>query len=728
MIIDSRNALEQEMLSDRVDIAVAGQELRLLANIFRALRNNWKWLVLAGVLGAVVGGAVSFQRDEKFEATAKVMINTQILVETNFTPVESGQPISTTVLESEIEVLRSLDLVEKVVDQFNLVNDPEFNANALPKGAAAKPKVVTDAQAARQSTAGGGETSDDLILDANPQPETLPFDAVREEIIANVAEQRTIEQTGNVSAVYAITFTSTDPQKAAILANALSQEYISASRNARIKTLELSQGWLQARTGDLQTRLSSLSVQREEFLLTAPYSPEEVDTIKARNVSDSRQLSVVRQELDAVMSDIGVLQDILRWGDIIQRATGALRISPEIGPILSNADTAPDTVRRQIREQLSQTIEQLALQSAEIEARLVDPEAAVAASRAVLVTQAARDAELSRIENDIIVAESIYQDFVSQLSRRTQLDRYLDDDARIISAARPALDPTEPNRRLYATVAGVLATLLAFVAVVVSEIRQPKLRNKSEFETTTDLPFLGVVPEIKDLPTQANILFSGAGSLDPVLIRFARKLRVSLLSEAAARGQIGHSRAVTHSPQVIAGAAAALGEGQSTMLIGLAVAFAEANETVLYIEFLGGNDSRLDHANPHPESPTTSPHIPRLSFVQVDLPEKEMNETQVILELHEQLTELRKSYDRIILDAPPILFRISSAQICQAADEIVQVGRWNHTSKSEIRSALQVLSNVGVSPVGVVATRFDLSGAKRYGDETIYFQRSRSAL
>jgi Mrp family chromosome partitioning ATPase len=54
----------------------------------------------------------------------------------------------------------------------------------------------------------------------------------------------------------------------------------------------------------------------------------------------------------------------------------------------------------------------------------------------------------------------------------------------------------------------------------------------------------------------------------------------------------------------------------------------------------------------------------------------------------------------------------------------VQIGRWNHTSKGEIRSALQTLSDADVTPIGVIATRFDLTQAKRYGDNTVYIQRA----
>jgi succinoglycan biosynthesis transport protein ExoP len=710
MKIDKRNTLEQEMLGNWVDIAVAGQELRLLGDLSRALRNRWKLLALAAIFGAVMGGLLSFQRDETFDATAQVMINTQILVETSFTPVESGQPISTTVLESEIEVLRSLDLVEKVVDRFNLVDDVEFNADAAPTGETTNaPETLSDQPTETTSTS----------INGNP-----PFDALREEIIATVAEKRTVNQVGNISAVYAITFNSKDPRKAAVLANALAEEYISASRDARIKTLELSQGWLQSRTEDLKLRLSTLSVQREQFLLSAPYSPEEVETIKARNISDSRQISATRQEIETLRADIAIMRDILTWGDIITRASAAQNTLPEMAQAIIIASENPQTARTQLRKIIASLIDQRDLQKSAIETAIKESESEIASSSAILVEQATRDAELSRIENDIVVAEAIYQDFVSQLTRRTQQDSYLDDDARIISSARPALDASEPNRQLYVIVASVLATIAAFITIIVSEIRQSKLRNRTEFELATDLPLLGIVPEIKDLPAQLQILHSGVGTLDPFLMEFARKLRVSVLAETMRRHKFQASRTDKHPMQVIAGVAACPDEGQSSALIALTVALAEANEFVLYVSFSDVDKSGAGSAIPRSVTPAPSSTSPRLSFLHINLSAQNKNETRIILEFKKQLDELRLTYDRIILDAPAILSRSCSTQICQYADEIVQIGRWNHTSKGEIRSALQTLSDADVTPIGVIATRFDLTQAKRYGDNTVYIQRA----
>ena len=65
MQVDSRKALEDELLGAGIDASVAQGELRTLGNMFRALRRSWRWIVLAGLLGGGSGFALSLAFEER---------------------------------------------------------------------------------------------------------------------------------------------------------------------------------------------------------------------------------------------------------------------------------------------------------------------------------------------------------------------------------------------------------------------------------------------------------------------------------------------------------------------------------------------------------------------------------------------------------------------------------------------------------------------------------------
>lgn len=85
------------------------------------------------VIGAILFGAIAYfitsSMTPKFTATATVMLqprDTNLLE--GIESVVSGLPFSDDVIRGEIVVLRSNNLVGRVVDELGLISDPEFNA------------------------------------------------------------------------------------------------------------------------------------------------------------------------------------------------------------------------------------------------------------------------------------------------------------------------------------------------------------------------------------------------------------------------------------------------------------------------------------------------------------------------------------------------------------------------------------------------------------------------
>ncbi|HNP15482.1 MAG TPA: Wzz/FepE/Etk N-terminal domain-containing protein, partial [Terrimesophilobacter sp.] len=280
--------------------------------MYRALKRSWFWVAFVGLLGGAASYALSLGLEERYTSVAQVMIETRVNEDTQFTPFLSNLPISLTSLESELEVLRSLDLVERVVDRLQLQDDPEFFD---PSG--------FEEELASPDAPGAANPSD--------------FNLQREQTIANVADRREIEQVGNISAVYAIRFTTSDARKSAALANMLAEEYVSTTRNEKLRSLELSQGWLTQRVSQLQERLSDLGVQLEQNLLSAPYSPDEIETIKARNVATERRLNQFESEARDIDATIGRINGLLSQGRPVLAAATLEQPSSDIEDLLAAA-------------------------------------------------------------------------------------------------------------------------------------------------------------------------------------------------------------------------------------------------------------------------------------------------------------------------------------------------------------------------------------------------------
>ncbi|WP_343080293.1 GumC family protein [Ostreiculturibacter nitratireducens] len=702
---ENERFLEKELLSQNLGADAGEAELHLVRDLSLALKRGIFWIILAAMLGGIGGLLLSSMMERKYTSIAQVMIDTRAPVATDFAPVVSGLPTSTTTLESELEVLRSLDLIEHIVDRFDLSNDPEFfSANSEP-------------------------TDEDL----SEEQQAL---VRREMTIEAVAKKRSIEQIGTISAVYAISFTTNDPKKSADLANALAQEYLKTTTAAKLRSLELSQGWLTERTSEMQESLSDLSVKLERHILAAPFSPEEVNTIKAKSLTVERRLRDRNEALPVMETKLGRAQ-VLRSIDRFDLAAREIAVpGSALALALQAYEVGSADAASRLESALDDTINSMQADRIKIRQEIIALEDELESMREILTEQARHDAETSRIENDITVAEAIYQDFVSQLSRRTQQERYLDADARVISAARPALDPSEPKRKVMAIQSAVLVMIAAVLVLVLRELRQNHLRTVREYEEATGLPLIGVIPQAEEVEIPTSALTTGPNAFSPRMMRFARKLAASVDAHPqmpSTQHRADTKRKSAKRATVIAGVAANPGEGLTLSMQMLAAAYAEAGENVLLVDLDFWN-SPYSTGSSRAKSDATGlldPTARAGSIVKTGwdtlsvLPATNCADNEgapITAEAFEgALSELSKTFDLILVDTAPLMHRIDAASLCRVADLSLLFVRWDTTTREAVTSTLKLLSDVGVTPSAVIATRVDTARISGFGERALYF-------
>src|SRR5215471_15128299 len=102
------------------------------ARAFLRLLNRRKWHI-AGVtvLVCALAGAILTQLMPEYRATALVMLDTRKAKVTNTPDVVGGLTLDIPAMQTEIEVLRSVSLLGRVVDKLRLDQDPEYGAKPI---------------------------------------------------------------------------------------------------------------------------------------------------------------------------------------------------------------------------------------------------------------------------------------------------------------------------------------------------------------------------------------------------------------------------------------------------------------------------------------------------------------------------------------------------------------------------------------------------------------------
>ncbi len=181
-----------------------------------------KWIILAiGLLFALIGGYYAYRvAVPKYTSTASLALQLNVEPLVDIESVVSGVSKEASSLQTELHVIKSRGLIAKLVNELDLLSDPEFNPTLRPEPTFSLSKVSSFLS----SLAGRDE----------PEPLTDAEKALRDQRQADAELTATVSVTSAaVSAsivrgtyIFSISATSTNRYKSQLMANTLAQLYI----------------------------------------------------------------------------------------------------------------------------------------------------------------------------------------------------------------------------------------------------------------------------------------------------------------------------------------------------------------------------------------------------------------------------------------------------------------------------------------------------------------------
>jgi capsular exopolysaccharide synthesis family protein len=79
------------------------------------------------------------------------------------------------------------------------------------------------------------------------------------------------------------------------------------------------------------------------------------------------------------------------------------------------------------------------------------------------------------------------------------------------------------------------------------------------------------------------------------------------------------------------------------------------------------------------------------------------------------LKEARRSYDLVLIDAPPLLAVADPAIIAPSVDSVVLTVRVNKNGRRPVENAVRILDDIDVTPAAVIVNGIDGEAKKTYG-------------
>jgi len=294
---------------------------------------------------------------------------------------------------------------------------------------------------------------------------------------------------------------------------------------------------------------------------------------------------------------------------------------------------------------------------------------------------------------------------------------------RIMQRAQPAYSPITPRRLQSIFMAALIGVGIGIGLVFLLEYIDDSIRYPEDITKGMGLKFFGVIPSAnwdpEDLRTHVLTNIDQKSGLAEAY----RNVRSSLLFSGTEKET--KTLVITSSvPR----------EGKTTTSLNLAVSLAQAGTRVLLVDadmrrgeihkFFGLEAGRglsdMLIGQVKPESVVQRTHIQNLDMVATGpFP---TNPAELVLrpELQSFITFAKRSYDRIIFDAPPLMAVSEAGILCSLVDGVVFVVWAGQTSKKLARLSIQILRGRGANLLGCILNNLEFGRVGYYYYSTYY--------
>ena len=732
-------------------------EIDLLA-LLSAARRGWHILLLGTLVGAGLGVANLVTTTPLYTAHVQISIGSSEAADTRALSGVTAPSAAETEITTEMQILRSEKIAERVVENLGLVDNPTF----LARPETGISHVVT---ALRQVN---GEIRDFLEARlSSGEIAPLPPSEADEDAAAQLAaisRLRSNMAVGQVerSRVLQVSYTSVSPQLSARIANGIAEAYIDDQMEAKYAASTRATEWLRERSEQLRQQSIRLDNQVELFrqengLIDAGgelVSDTELERLNQR-VSEARaaiiELEARRQRLD----------DVVAVGDpsVVVSATASQGITSDLraryletlrsyNALVSRLGDDHEQTQRRMRElqELQGLMFEEVKRYAEVtrsdldaaRVRLNNLEIAQAAAEERLGTDNAELIQLRELERNAETVRSLYTSFLQRYQQSLQQQEFTISDARILNPARPSGRPSSPEAATTVAIPTLLGFLLAAAWVALLHFRDNKLRSGEQLRTALGLEYLGELPRVRGLQTVTDRSKTGDGDETgrtvalPEILRYAADNPMTNFAETlrAGRMSVKLKNAGLARASVIGLVSGYPGEGKTTVSANLAALLAKQGASVMLIDAdlrnpgltrgLGGDlerglvDIRLEDADWR----DVHYHDPEIGLDIIPNKRGRVVHTSEVIggqSMERLIDMLASQYDYVILDLPPLGPVVDARAILHKLDGIFFVSAWGETNVGLVQKLLRADPRIQAKCFGAFLNMFDARKARAYG-------------
>jgi capsular exopolysaccharide synthesis family protein len=732
-----------------------GENVISVQRVVRAVRRRLGVMIAVFVLTFAVVAINSFQLKAAYTATSRVIINSRDRQIVDISSMISGLPANSAIVDTEVEILRSRTLIEKLVKRLDLVNNPEFNgAKAVPSD---WDQGVANFKAFIKGLLPFGKG--DAAASAAPVDPAEAEQAELDGVVSGVRNAIWVNRLGSTF-IIEISATSHDPKTAAKLANTLAEVYLDNQLDTKFKATRRAQEWLDERVGELRDELrdaesrveahrastgllrtggdtlTEQTIREINAQLTAAQSDYATKSARLRNMNEQMRAgagidSIAEAQNSSTIANLRAAQSALtaRKSDVVRRYDVK---HPEYQKVILEEQDNERQINAELRR-IASSLDQEVMIARE---RVNSLQGSLNRAKGELAQNNRAGVEQASLERDAQATRTLFEEFNNRFKETNELDGITEADAVVDSFAPIPGGPSFPNTNLNLMLGMMLGLALAGLVGLILELMDNYMSSPEEVEQVAGVPYIGQIPL---LPAAGGFARSKVNPAEYLIEKphsgFAEAFRhlrasimfadidkaaktVAVVSSLPSEGKtsmtycLGRMAAMSGTKTIVID-----GDIRLRQLTEVSGAKCEAG----LLEYLFG-EARLEDVVATDEP--TGLHILPLSdrkHTPRDVFGSRAFDALLLL--------LQTEYDLVIIDTGPILLMAETRVVTSKVDQVVVATRWRKTHRNTLRDTMKILRDFHANVAGVVLTFVDLRkrahhaySAASYGAYAKYYQ------
>ncbi|MGD9872964.1 MAG: GumC family protein [Kiritimatiellia bacterium] len=343
----------------------------------------------------------------------------------------------------------------------------------------------------------------------------------------------------------------------------------------------------------------------------------------------------------------------------------------------------------------------------------------------------------NNLQNDVDRHQKLFAVLLERMSEVELTSDYGKTNVELIEAAALPKTPVRPNKLGMVVKSFILAFVLGIGLAFFVEYMDETVRSPEDIELRVGIPVLGFIPRIRSdresADKEASRVLVCARSEDNVVMEAYRNLRTMVF----------FSRPVEES-KVLVVTSAGPGDGKTTTAANLAMTIAKSNRRVLLMDgdfrrpmitkYFGlsnetglsgvlAGESSLEEALQ--KTVVDLEVLNNLDILATGPMPPDSGELLDSARMDKLLSELRERYDRIIIDAPPVLYVTDASILAAKSDGSIIVVKAGRRTAAFVRRAVKHIEGVKGRIIGGVLNMVNVPRFGHYYSDYYYYGYAR---